>query len=92
MARKGLIYLTTLANEHHTHIRAYMSIMSQYDAYLHRKYGFKIQDLKCKPIPTWIVHLLQELHPTDFEINTLKEDGRFYEWLEWIANIKKECI
>ncbi|NBA78229.1 hypothetical protein GOQ04_21905 [Emticicia sp. ODNR4P] len=88
MSRKDLVYLSTLAKEHNLHLRSYMDLMAVYADYLLHEYQLNLNDYKGKCLPAWVVHLCRELNPSDFEINSMKEEGRFIQWLEWIGNIK----
>ncbi len=87
---KELIYLSSLAREHGQHLRAYLATMMEFDEYLAQEYCFRLEDIKGKPLPAWIEHLLRKLNPTDFEINTLQEEHQFEAWLAWMSGVKKQ--
>jgi len=83
------IYLKTLANQSGEHPTSYILSMQEYDTFLFSTYHFKIADLKRKPLKAYQIHVLKRLNPSEFDLQSWREEGIYDDWLAWFSKIRK---
>lgn len=83
------IYLKTLAQQSGEHPTSYILSMQEYDTFLFSIYHFKIADLKRKPLKAYQIHVLKRLNPSEFDLQSWREEGIYDDWLEWFSRIRK---
>jgi hypothetical protein len=86
---KSKIYLKTLALEVGEHPTSYIQSMQEYDTYFQAEFNFKMTDLKRQPLKDWQIDIFRRLNPTEFEINSMREEGTYNRWLEWFSQVRK---
>lgn len=88
-AKVPKVYLKSLAKEHGEHVTTYILSMQEYDEWFENKWNFKIAQMRRKPLKQWQISILRDLNPTNFELESMKEEGRFEKWMEWFSEIRK---
>lgn len=81
-------YLKTLAKEHQVHCTTYIETMKEYNAYFENTFRFTVESLKRRPLKQWHVSLLRKLNPSEFDLNSMQEEGKYEEWLQWFSGIR----